>query len=88
MTVSNQGPVSASGVIISNVLSHNLVLTGVAVGAGETYTTNASQNSVTVNIGGMTNGQAVTVGLTAYAPLPPPFPGFGPAICSSVVLRG
>ena len=34
VTVSNQGPVSASGVIISNVLSGNLVLTGVAVAAG------------------------------------------------------
>jgi uncharacterized repeat protein (TIGR01451 family) len=84
VTVSNQGPVSASGVLISNVLSANLVLTGVTVGAGETYTTNASQNSVMVNVGSMTNGQVVTVGLTAYAPLPPPFPGFGPAFCRSV----
>ena len=80
VTVSNQGPVSAQGVIISNVLSDNLVLTGVTVEAGETYTTNASGNVATVNVGEMTNGQVVTVGLRTYAPLPPPFPGFGPAI--------
>jgi len=86
MTVSNQGPVGATGVLISNTLSTNLVLAGVSYPFGDTYTTNASQNSVTFNIGPMTNGQTVTVSVTAYAPTNLAYAGPASATCSTIVL--
>ncbi len=86
VTVSNQGPVTAFGVYVSNLFSGNLVLSNVTLPPGASYFTNAGQNDVVVNIGTMTNGQTVSFGLTAVAPLPPPFLGFGPATCSSIAL--
>jgi uncharacterized repeat protein (TIGR01451 family) len=86
VTVSNQGPVTALGVYVSNLFSGNLVLTGVTLPPGGSYFTNAGQNDAVVNIGTMTNGQTVSFGLTATAPLPPPFLGFGPATCAAVAL--
>ena len=53
---------------------------------GTLTSTNPSQNSVTFDIGDMTNGQVVTVSLTAYAPLSLASLGFGPATCDSVAL--
>jgi uncharacterized repeat protein (TIGR01451 family) len=84
VTVSNQGPVSATGVLISNELSGNLVLTGVTVPAGDTYTANSS--SALVNLGRMTNGQSVTFSLTAYAALSLASQGLGPATCTATAL--
>ena len=86
VTVSNQGPVEATGVLISNVLSDNLVLTGVAYPAQYAYTTNASLNNTVFIIGDLTNGQVVTVSLTASAPLSLSYLGFGPATCDSLAL--
>ncbi len=86
VTVSNQGPVTALGVYVSNLFSGNLVLTGVTLPPGGSYITNAGQNDVVVTLGTMTNGQTVVFGLTAVAALPPPFPGFGPVTCSSIAL--
>jgi uncharacterized repeat protein (TIGR01451 family) len=86
VTVSNQGPVTALGVYVSNLFSGNLVLSNVTLPPGGSYFTNAGVNDAVVTIGTMTNGQAVSFGLTAVAPLPPPFLGFGPATCSSIAL--
>ncbi|MGA2544444.1 MAG: hypothetical protein ABSG78_23080 [Verrucomicrobiota bacterium] len=86
VTVSNQGPVTALGVYASNLLSANLVLTGVTLPPGGSYFTNAGENDVVVNIGTMTNGQVVSFGVTANVPLPPPFLGFGPATCTAIAL--
>jgi len=86
VTVSNQGPVTATGVLLSNVLSSNLVLTGVTFPAQYTCSSNASQNSVTFNIGKLTNSQAVTVTVSAWAPLSLDSQGFGPATCTSIAL--
>jgi uncharacterized repeat protein (TIGR01451 family) len=86
VAVTNPGPVAATGVLISNVLSTNLVMAGVARPAGVTYSTNFSQNSITFNIGSMATGQVVTVSITNYAPTNLAYAGPASATCSSTVL--
>jgi uncharacterized repeat protein (TIGR01451 family) len=73
LTVTNNGPVLATGVVLSNTLPPNLVLTGVTLAPGETFLTNSIVDtntgfvteSVTIALGTMTNGQLDTVFLTA-----------------------
>ena len=65
MTVTNRGPFHVSGVMLTNTLSGNLSVAGVSLPSGVTYT--SSHNVLTFNLGSMTNGQIVTVSVTATA---------------------
>lgn len=86
MTVSNQGPVSATGVLLSNVLSSNLVFASATLPSGDTYT--SSPGGAVFNIGDMTNGQSVTVSLTANGAVARSYLGLGPATDTVTALGG
>jgi uncharacterized repeat protein (TIGR01451 family) len=71
MTVSNQGPVTATGVVISNTLPLGFVPTGYSLPPGVTSNTGPNPNNVSIAIGTMTNGQSVSFSLTAQYPIGP-----------------
>ena len=75
MTVSNQGPVTATGVVICNTPSPGFFPTAYALPPGVTSNTGPNPNDVSIAIGTMTNGQSVTFSLTAqYPPVTAPNP--------------
>ena len=63
MSVTNLGPVPASGVAVTNTLPANLSFVSASAPPGVSYS--ANQNVVTFNLGAMAIGQSVTVSLTA-----------------------
>jgi uncharacterized repeat protein (TIGR01451 family) len=65
LLITNLGPVAATNVTVTNILSAGLSFAGVSMPQGASYSANG--NVVVVNLPNMTSGQTCKVGITALA---------------------